>query len=136
MRLITYVVTLLLLCISNTVSAELTIPSDKAVIQFNSKLGVVTFAHEKHAGLKITECKTCHHKIEPADTVVKACHECHKPLPKGQKKAEVKEGEAPPNKTAFHTRCIGCHEYTVSQGMEAGPLKKKCKICHIKQKKQ
>lgn len=134
MRLLTYVIPLLLVFAVNAMAAELTIPADKAVIQFNSKIGVITFAHKKHAGLKITECKTCHHKLEPTDTAVKACHDCHKSQPKGQKKVEVKEGEAPQNKTAFHTRCIGCHEYTVSLGMEAGPLKKKCKICHVKSK--
>ena len=135
MRTLTYVAALLLLVVGHAMAAELAIQPDKAVIQFETKLGVVTFAHEKHAGLKITECKTCHHKLEPTDTAVKPCHECHKHAPKG-KKVEVKEGEPPFTKTAFHTRCVGCHEYTVSQGMEAGPLKKKCKICHVKPKKQ
>lgn len=133
MHLKIYLFALLTMFLSNAIAAELTVPSDKATITFNTKLGVVTFAHEKHAGLKITECKTCHHKIEPADTVVKPCQECHKPQPKS--KEPVKEGEAPYVKTAFHTRCIGCHEYSVAQGMVAGPQKKKCKLCHIKEKK-
>jgi len=135
MRLKIYIIAVLSLFFSNAMAAELTVPPDKAVIKFDSKLGIVTFAHEKHAGLKITECKTCHHKIEPADTAVKACHECHKPKSK-DKKAEVKPDEPPPIKTAFHTRCIGCHEYSIAQGIEAGPSKKKCKLCHVKQKKQ
>jgi hypothetical protein len=33
---------------------------------------------------------------------------------------------------AFHARCTGCHQYTVEGGQHAGPLKKKCKLCHIK----
>ncbi|MGD8801592.1 MAG: cytochrome c3 family protein [Gammaproteobacteria bacterium] len=116
-------IALLSLLFSNVIAGELTIPQDDAVIQFETKIGVVTFAHQMHASLSITECKTCHHKLEPADTTVKPCHECHQ---------HKKDGEAPKTKTAFHTRCIGCHEYTVADGGQAGPVKKKCKLCHIK----
>jgi hypothetical protein len=104
-------------------AAELVIPEEKAVIQFETKLGTVTFPHKRHADLKITECKTCHHKSEPDDTVMKLCHECHQHKSKEPSKA----------KTAFHNRCIGCHEYTAAGGQHAGPLKNKCKLCHIKQ---
>jgi hypothetical protein len=116
-------ITLISLLVNNVTAAEPAIPQDKAVIQFDTKLGTVTFQHQMHAGLKITECKTCHHKMEPGDTAVKPCHECH------QHKAE---GEAAKTKDAFHARCIGCHEYTVESGGQAGPVKKKCKLCHIK----
>ena len=105
---------------------KLTIPQDKDIIKFDTKIGVVTFPHKRHADLKITECTTCHHKSEPADTVMKPCHECHKHKSKEPVKA----------KKAFHNRCIGCHEYTVAGGQHAGPLKKKCKLCHIKQPKK
>jgi hypothetical protein len=99
------------------------IPADQAVIQFDTKLGVVTFQHQKHADLSFTECTTCHHTFKPeADEAVKPCHACH----------TDKSADAPPAKKAFHTRCTGCHEYTVSQGDPAGPLKKKCKLCHVK----
>ena len=99
------------------------IPADQAVIQFDTKLGVVTFQHQKHADLSFTECTTCHHTFKPeAGETVKPCHECH-----GKDAAD-----APAAKSAFHTRCTGCHEYTVSQGDPAGPLKKKCKLCHVK----
>ncbi|NNJ96259.1 MAG: cytochrome c3 family protein [Gammaproteobacteria bacterium] len=135
MRLITTMIFVLSSFFGSAMAEELTIPPEKSVVEFKTKLRVVTFAHQKHADLKITECKTCHHKIEPADTVVKGCHECHKQQPK-DKKIKPKEGEPPFDKTAFHTRCIGCHEYTVAQGMKAGPPKKKCKLCHIKEKKQ
>ncbi|MGB5278910.1 MAG: cytochrome c3 family protein [Gammaproteobacteria bacterium] len=135
MRLKTCIIAVLSLFLSNAIAAELTIPPEKSVVEFKTKLGVVTFAHQKHADLKITECKTCHHKIEPADTVVKGCHECHKPQPKGSKEPPPPD-QPPYDKTAFHTRCIGCHEYTVAQGMTAGPQKKKCKLCHIKPPKQ
>jgi hypothetical protein len=109
---------------SNLHAGEPTIPADKSVIQFETKLGIVTFAHEKHAGLSITQCSTCHHKMQPSDTIVKACHDCHK---------HKSEEASPKTKTAFHTRCTGCHEYTVASGQHAGPLKKKCRLCHIKQ---
>ena len=127
MRLKVFIITLLTLFSSNVMAEDLPIPEDKAVIQFETKIGVVTFAHQKHADLSIAQCITCHHEILPTDTVVKPCHECHKP------KAEA---EAPAKtKIAFHKRCTGCHEYTVAGGQNAGPLKKKCKLCHIKQKK-
>ena len=113
-------------------NANLVSPQEKNVIKFPVKIGDVTFAHQMHAALTSTDCKTCHHKIEPADTVVKPCHECHKH--KGKKIKEVKEGEAPKTKDAFHVRCIGCHEYTVAGGGHAGPVKKKCKLCHVKEK--
>ncbi len=135
MRLITNIIIVLSFFLGSASAAELTIPAEKSMIEFKSRLGVVTFAHQKHADLKITECKTCHHKIEPGDTVVKPCQECHKQQPK-DKKIKPKEGEPPFDKAAFHTRCIGCHEYTVAQGMKAGPQKKKCKLCHVKPKKQ
>ena len=121
LKLLVGVITLL--ATGSAFSTEMVIPDDKKVIQFDTKLGVVTFAHEKHAGLSITECKTCHHKLEATDTVIKPCHECH----------EDKATEVLKAKNAFHTRCTGCHEYTVAGGQHAGPLKKKCKLCHIKQ---
>ena len=102
--------------------SELTIPKNKSVIKFDTKLGTVTFAHKKHAGLSITECTTCHHKYESGDTTMKPCHECHLHKVRGLPKA----------KTAFHTRCTGCHEYTVEGGQKAGPLQNKCKLCHKK----
>lgn len=111
------------LFLSGLVTAqELTIPSDKELVQFETKLGTVTFKHKMHADLSTTKCADCHHKLQPGDETVKACSACHgEGMP-----------EAPKVKKAFHTTCIGCHEYTVSQGEEAGPIKKKCKLCHVK----
>ena len=117
-----FIFALLALVAGNAMAEELAIPDDKAVIQFETKIGVVTFPHKMHAGLSITQCTTCHHKMQPTDTAVKPCHECH------QKKSK----ELAKAKKAFHNRCIGCHEYTVAGGQHAGPLKKKCKLCHIK----
>ncbi|MFC1589335.1 cytochrome c3 family protein [Pseudomonadota bacterium] len=101
----------------------LTIPKDKEVIVFETRIGGVTFPHKIHADLSITECKTCHHKHEPTDLKVKACHECH---------MHKKRTEAPKTKTAFHSRCTTCHEYTIAGGQTAGPMLKKCKLCHVK----
>ena len=101
---------------------DLTIPADKEIIQFETKLGTVTFLHKMHADLSATKCTTCHHKLLPTDETVKACHECH----------GKKSGKAPRVKTAFHSTCIGCHEYTVAHGDKAGPLENKCKLCHVK----
>jgi len=108
----------------NVIAACITIPEDKKVIVFDSKLGDVTFAHLKHANLSITECTTCHHKYQPGDHVMQPCHECHK--------HSARDPEPPKTKTALHTRCIGCHEYTIASGVPAGPVKKKCKLCHVK----
>ena len=123
----TFIWFLFLLFASNVMATELTIPEDKTVIQFPSKLGPVTFAHGKHAGLSITQCTTCHHKMLPEDTAVKPCHDCH--LHKSEEKS-------PKTKKAFHTRCTGCHEYTIAGGQNAGPVKKKCRLCHIKPPKK
>ena len=117
------VILCVLACSAGMVMAEeATITTDKAVIEFETKLGVVTFRHLMHADLSFTECTTCHHTFKPEEGPVKPCHECH-----GKDTAD-----APKAKMAFHTRCIGCHEYTAAQGDQAGPLKKKCKLCHIK----
>ena len=111
-----------LVCLPGVVLAhDLTIPTDKEIIKFDTSRGVVTFLHKMHADLKVTECTTCHHTLKPEDETVKACHECH-----------GEDADAPRVKKAFHSTCIGCHEYTVAHGDEAGPLKKKCKLCHVK----
>lgn len=117
-----FIITLFVLCVGNVTAQELTIPQDKEVIEFEGRIGNVTFAHKKHAELSITQCTTCHHKHLPADTVVKPCHECHL----------HKSGKVPKTKKAFHARCIGCHEYTVAGGQPAGPVKKRCLLCHVK----
>jgi len=56
------------LLVTNAMAGESTIPANKKVIKFKTKIGFVTFKHEKHANLNIAQCTTCHHKNEPADT--------------------------------------------------------------------
>lgn len=117
-----FIVSLSAFLISNVIAEEIVIPADKEIIHFQTKIGVVTFLHQMHAGLDITECTTCHHKLQPEDTAVAPCHDCHKHESKKPAKA----------KTAFHTRCTDCHQYTVDGGDHAGPVRKKCKLCHVK----
>jgi len=126
MRLGLFIVMVFFSLMNNVMAIELTVPEDKAVISFDTKIGIVTFAHQKHAGLSITQCETCHHDLKPADLAVRPCHECHQHKSKKPAKA----------KTVFHKRCTGCHEYTVAGGQNAGPLRKKCKLCHIKPAKK
>jgi len=123
MRTLFLILTLLIGYSGSAVSEEIPIPADKATIQFDTKLGVVTFMHQNHADLSSTECTTCHHTFEGAagESII-PCHDCHK----------KKRAESPAAKTAFHTRCVGCHEYTAEKGEQAGPVKKKCKLCHVK----
>jgi DnaJ-class molecular chaperone len=121
MRTLLLAVAFTLACAGNAPAQEPDIPADKAVIQFDTKLGVVTFHHQMHADLSFTQCTSCHHTWQPGEPV-KSCHACH----------ESKDAESPAAKTAFHTRCIGCHEYTVGKGEPAGPVKKMCKLCHVK----
>ena len=94
------------------------IPADKEVISIPSKLGTVTFAHKAHSGLKNVDCKTCHHSYPDVDGI-QDCHNCHKPKASDTIKA----------KEAFHTRCRGCHKYTVDSGEKGGPTRK-CELCH------
>jgi hypothetical protein len=45
---------------------------------------------------------------------------------------EEKDG-APKLKDAVHDNCQGCHQEKADAGEATGPLKKKCKECHIKE---
>lgn len=117
---------LALLVLPLLASAADTIPKDKAVISFESKRGVVTFNHSLHATVRSIECGSCHH-THKAGEAIKPCSECHK------KKEAAVEGFsvlAPKNSKAYHTRCKGCHQYTLEEDKPAGPTK--CKLCHIK----
>jgi hypothetical protein len=99
------------------------IPADKEIIIFEqSKLGPVTFQHKMHSQLDGVECETCHHTTQ-GGSAPEDCHNCHKP--------KTAQGEAPKSIQAFHTRCRGCHQYTVDSGKHAGPVKK-CTLCHMK----
>jgi len=104
-----------------------TIPDDKAVIQFQTKTGLVTFNHHLHATLRVTQCESCHHTHEPGEPI-KPCAECHK---KKKTKIEGFSMVAPKNSKAYHKKCKGCHKYTLEElEKPAGPTK--CKLCHIK----
>jgi hypothetical protein len=113
---------LLLLLVTTVSLAADVIPTDKEVLEFRqSKIGVVTFEHKKHSMLDGVKCNTCHHTTQ-GNGKQEDCHNCHK---------ASQEGEAPKSIQAFHTRCRGCHQYTVDSGSKAGPVKK-CTLCHIR----
>lgn len=126
MRLILGVLSSILVSVNLSYAQDMVIPTDKEVIVFeHSMLGPVTFLHKMHSGLDDVNCETCHHTTqggsEPED-----CHNCHKP--------KEAQGEAPKSIQAFHTRCRGCHQYTVDSGKHAGPVKK-CTLCHVRESK-
>jgi hypothetical protein len=116
-----------LLLLPLAVNAADVIPDDKAVVQFQTKTGLVTFNHTLHATLRTSECESCHHTHEPG-TPIKPCSDCHK------KKKTMIPGfsvVAPKNSKAYHLKCKGCHQYTLKElEKPAGPTK--CKLCHIK----
>lgn len=113
--------TILMLLVCSTGMGVDQIPAEKEIIYLErSKMGIVTFTHKMHSTLNGVYCTTCHHTAQgnwqPED-----CHNCHKPEP---------QGNVPQSGVAFHTRCRGCHQYTVDSGMKAGPVKK-CTLCHV-----
>ncbi len=106
------------------------IPEDMKVLKIESKTGVVTFEHSKHAEIA-GDCTTCHHKME-GDEAPKGCSECHVSKP---------TDDTPKLMKAVHDSCWGCHQKKLDAGLAAGPVKKgpdgkmACKTCHVKQKK-
>jgi len=118
---------LILLLVPVMAAAAPAIPDDKAVITFENKKGVVTFNHALHATVRVLQCESCHHTHKEGEPI-KACSECHK---KTDTQIEGFTVLAPKNSKAYHTRCKGCHEYTLEElHQPAGPTK--CKLCHIK----
>ncbi|MCG6967432.1 MAG: cytochrome c family protein [Chromatiaceae bacterium] len=109
------------------VNAADTVPADKAVIQFQTKTGVITFNHELHATLRTSQCESCHHTHEAGKPFQK-CEDCHKAKDTPVAGLSV---VAPKSSKAYHVKCKGCHEYTLKElDKPAGPTK--CKLCHIK----
>ena len=126
LRSLTFGLLVLLALPLAAIAADL-IPDDKAVVQFQTKTGLVTFNHYLHATLRASECESCHHTHEPG-APFQPCADCHK------KKATEVPGfsvVAPKNSKAYHLKCRGCHEYTLKElEKPAGPTK--CKLCHVK----
>lgn len=103
------------------------IPDDKKVILFKSQFGLVNFFHELHATTRAKECKTCHHMLKQ-ENVIRPCHECH--LAEGVIPPAQQKPVPPSVAKAFHTRCKGCHQYTVQMlYKKAGPVT--CALCHL-----
>lgn len=93
------------------------------IIQFPTKMGVVTFRHGDHGTLRSKECSECHHTYT-GEQKIQPCGDCHL-------KTSTK---APSLFKAIHLKCSACHEYTVKMGRPGGPLRKQCKLCHVKVK--
>lgn len=111
----------LMLLTALAASASPTIPPDKEVLTFSTKLGVTVFNHKLHT-TRAEKCETCHH-AQDVKQPIQPCHQCH-----------TKDGseEAPKVKDALHLRCQGCHEENLKAGNPHGPIKKECKLCHVK----
>lgn len=77
-------------------------------VVLKSKLGDVTFPHQRHERI-VSNCETCHHMGVEAG----GCSACHLSNP-----------EAPKPKEAYHRLCKGCH------AEKRGPSG--CKDCHKK----
>ena len=116
-----------LLLLPLAVNAADVIPDEKAVVQFQTKTGVVTFNHTLHATLRTSECESCHHTHEPGNPSNLAPTATRKRRPR----SPVSPSWRPKNSKAYHLKCKGCHEYTMKElEKPAGPTK--CKLCHIK----
>lgn len=101
-----------------------TVPAGKETIKMDTKTGTVTFAHKAHADGGVA-CVTCHHMTKEGETP-KSCGAagCHD--------AKEAKGKALILKDALHNSCIGCHDKNVAAGKKSGPVKKDCKLCHVK----
>ena len=115
-----FLTTLLLLLAFAVAQAAPTIPSDRVVIKFQTKLGIVTFQHNAHTA-RSNNCQTCHH-THAGTGQPRACHSCH-----------THEGtnDIPKVPDVIHLRCQGCHEANLKAGKPHGPLVKECKLCHV-----
>ena len=115
-------ITIFIFLYSSIAVAADQIPPDKEILYFDrAKMGAVTFMHKMHSTLDGVNCTTCHHTAR-GNNQQEDCHNCHQPDP---------QGDVPESAVAFHTRCRGCHQYTVDSGKKAGPVKR-CTLCHIK----
>jgi len=100
------------------------VPEGKEVLTFETKMGTVTFKHQEHQSRVGEGCVSCHHAVEGEDEP-RGCSECHMSKP-------AEGDETPKLKDAVHNTCHGCHQELADEGKATGPLKKKCKECHIK----
>lgn len=99
------------------------IPPDKAVIQFKTPAGAVSFKHEQHATKYGVACEKCHHTLQgkPQETP-QACSTCH--LKAGTPKV-------PSLRDAVHKTCGECHKEQQTKGKKA-PLASQCNGCHVR----
>ncbi len=104
----TVIIVILFACTTAIATAtETPMPATPTVIEYPTKLGLVTFDHNKHQ--HGADCLSCHHTGD-----YKQCKSCH-----GIDK------KIPSVKTAYHKQCKNCHSIN-----EQGPTS--CKQCHIR----
>ncbi len=105
---LTVVIVILFACTTAiATTTETSKPATPSVIEYPTKLGMVTFDHNKHQ--HAADCLSCHHTGDH-----KKCKSCH-----GIGKETLSA------KNAYHKQCKDCHNKS-----EQGPTK--CKQCHIR----
>ncbi len=100
-------ITIVLSLSAITVGAADPPPDLPGVIEFQARMGQVTFPHDLHH--QQYDCQTCHHTDG-----YQSCGQCH-----------GARADAPKRKDAFHALCKDCHSKEAR-----GPAK--CKECHVK----
>jgi len=97
-----------------------TAPDTVTLDKVKQNQAAVVFPHKAHAVDQKIECKTCHHKDADPAKAVQSCYNCHQ---------AASADKTPDAKTAFHTRCKGCHTQKQATNPKA-PFK--CMDCHKK----
>ncbi len=93
----------------------------RAVMEFKSTLGTVTFQHKVHIEQYKIACVKCHHTFKAGEPVI-ACSSCH---------TKVASGKQLSLKDAVHKTCGDCHQAIIAQG-KTPPARTKCMDCHKK----
>ncbi len=93
----------------------------KAVMEFKSPLGTVTFQHKVHIEQHKIACVKCHHTFKAGEPVI-ACSNCH---------TKVASGKQLSLKDAVHKTCGDCHKVMIAEGKKP-PTPTKCMECHKK----
>jgi|GEM_PF-551548 len=84
-----------------------------------SKIGDVTFLHEKHSEELKISCSECHHMMHKEKDKM-ACKDCHK---------TTTDGSLSALKEVFHKTCKSCHDQKVKEsGSRRIPTR--CNACH------
>lgn len=85
----------------------------------------VPWSHELHARHSDYNCQSCHHTTEAGQSDMRACDGsgCHPRGPARPRRIRRGSGEAPGQRAALHSSCVGCHN-----AAKQGPTD--CAGCH------